>query len=115
MVVSTVFDYSALVERLSPGELETLLGDLRRAAAEVVQRHGGIVNQAIGDEIVSLFGVPIAHEDDDLRAVRAAIELCQRTREVGASAGTRGPAAVRRPRRPPGRPAIDRRCHDGTH
>ena len=58
VVVQTVSDYSALVERLSPGELETLLGDLRRAAAEVVQRHGGIVNQAIGDEIVSLFGVP---------------------------------------------------------
>ena len=34
---------------------------------------------------MSLFGVPIAHEDDDLRAVRAAIELRQRTREVGAS------------------------------
>ncbi len=95
VVVSTVFDYSALVERLSPGELETLLGDLRRAAAEVVQRHGGIVNQAIGDEIVSLFGVPIAHEDDDLRAVRAAIELCRRTREVGASAGTAPGTAVR--------------------
>src|SRR6267378_2171295 len=85
VVVHTVSDYSALVERLSPDDLETLLGELRKAAAEVVQRHGGIVNQAIGDEIVSLFGVPIAHEDDDLRAVRAAIELRQRTREVGAS------------------------------
>ena len=85
VVVQTVSDCSALVERLSPGELETLLGELRKAATEVVQRHGGIVNQAIGDEIVSLFGVPVAHEDDDLRAVRAAIELCRRTREVGAS------------------------------
>jgi tetratricopeptide (TPR) repeat protein/class 3 adenylate cyclase len=84
VVVQTVSDYSALVERLSPGELETLLGDLRKAAADIVLRHGGIVNQAIGDEIVSLFGVPVAHEDDDLRAVRAAIELRQRTREVGA-------------------------------
>ena len=87
------------------------------AAAEVVQRHGGIVNQAIGDEIVSLFGVPIAHEDDDLRAVRAAIELRQRTREVGASVepalGSTGPGAVWRPRRPPGRPAIDRRAASG--
>ena len=85
VVVHTVSDYSALVERLSPGELEATLDALRRAAAEVVQRHGGIVNQAIGDEIVSLFGVPTAHEDDDLRAVRAAIELRQRTTEVGAS------------------------------
>jgi class 3 adenylate cyclase/tetratricopeptide (TPR) repeat protein len=85
VVVQTVSDYSGLVERLSPGELEALLDQLRRAAAEVVHRHGGIINQAIGDEIVSLFGVPIAHEDDDLRAVRAAIELRQRTTEVGAS------------------------------
>jgi tetratricopeptide (TPR) repeat protein/class 3 adenylate cyclase len=87
VAVHTVSDYSALVERLSPGELEALLETLRRTAAEVVQRHGGVVNQAIGDEIVSVFGVPTAHEDDDLRAVRAAIELRQRATEVGASVG----------------------------
>ena len=85
VIVSTVSDYSVLVERLAPGELEEFLSDLRRAAAEIVQRHGGIVNQAIGDQIVSLFGVPIAHEDDDLRAVRAALELGRRMREVGRS------------------------------
>jgi tetratricopeptide (TPR) repeat protein/class 3 adenylate cyclase len=84
VVVATVSDYGALVERLSPGEIETLVGALRNAAAEIVQRHGGVVNQAIGDEIVSLFGVPVAHEDDVLRAVRAALELRQRARDVSA-------------------------------
>ena len=94
VVVSTVSDYSALVERLSPADIETLLAGLRKAAAEIVQRHGGIINQAIGDEIVSLFGVPTAHEDDDLRGVRAAIELRQRASEVGASLGLAEPVRV---------------------
>src|SRR6266849_1250757 len=47
-----------------------------------LQRHGGLVNHAFGEEIVCLFGVPIGHEDDDLRAVRAAVELHARAREM---------------------------------
>src|SRR5262249_25263599 len=64
VLVPTASDYSALVERLSPAEIDVVLAAFRNAAAEIVQRHGGIVNQAIGDEIVSLFGVPLAREDD---------------------------------------------------
>ena len=85
VVVSTLSDYSVLIERLTSADVETLLAGLRRSAAEIVQRHGGIVNHAIGDEIVSLFGVPVAHEDDDLRAVRAAIELRDQAAALGAS------------------------------
>ncbi len=86
VVVHTVSNFSALVERLSPVDLEARLDELHRAAAEVAHRHGGIVNQAEGDEIVSLFGVPVAHEDDDLRAVRAALALRDRMREMAAAA-----------------------------
>jgi DNA-binding SARP family transcriptional activator len=44
-------------------------------AAGVLRRHGATVEQLVGDVLVGLFGVPIAHEDDALRAVRAAVEL----------------------------------------
>ena len=89
VLVSILSDYGALVEQLAPAETLHRAGrTVRDVAAEVVSRHGGLVNQAIGEEIVSLFGVPTAHEDDELRAVRAALELharVARSRSAAAS------------------------------
>jgi len=44
-------------------------------AGDVVVRHGGTVEQLIGDAVVAVFGMPATHEDDALRAIRAVIEL----------------------------------------
>jgi serine/threonine protein kinase/tetratricopeptide (TPR) repeat protein len=87
ILVSLVSDYSSLVERLAGPEVDHAIGRIRAAAVDTMRRHGGVVNQSIGEEIVSVFGIPTAHEDDDLRAVRAALELHARTREIGSSIG----------------------------
>ncbi|MFN2525131.1 MAG: AAA family ATPase, partial [Actinomycetota bacterium] len=44
-------------------------------ASEVVARYGGRVERAPGDQLVAFFGFPVAHEDDPLRAVNAALDL----------------------------------------
>ena len=87
VLVTLVSDYGALVEHLAPADAHTLVAHIRDTAVDVVRRHGGLVNQAIGEEIVSLFGVPAAHEDDELRAVRAALELHTRVAVLSASMG----------------------------
>ena len=56
VLVSILSDYGALVEQLAPVDMLHLLTEVRNVAVEVVRRHGGLVNQAIGEEIVSLFG-----------------------------------------------------------
>jgi len=53
------------------------------AMREVVERHGGTVEKFIGDEVMAVFGVPTTHEDDALRAVRAADEMLEGARELG--------------------------------
>jgi class 3 adenylate cyclase/tetratricopeptide (TPR) repeat protein len=76
--------YTSLNEALDPEEIARVMNRLKNGATRIVEAHGGTVNQFVGDEVMALFGVPSAHDDDPLRAVRAAIELRDHIREIGA-------------------------------
>jgi class 3 adenylate cyclase/tetratricopeptide (TPR) repeat protein len=69
---------TALAERVDAESLQELLsryfGEMRAA----LERHGGTVEKFIGDAVVGVFGVPLANEDDALRACRAALEMQKR-------------------------------------
>jgi class 3 adenylate cyclase/tetratricopeptide (TPR) repeat protein len=64
-----------LGERLDPESVRRVLARFFETVREVVERHGGSVEKFIGDAVMAVFGVPVVHEDDALRAVRAAAEL----------------------------------------
>ena len=51
----------------------------------IVESHGGTVEKFIGDAVMAVFGVPVAHEDDALRACRAAVEMRDALPELGIS------------------------------
>jgi serine/threonine protein kinase/tetratricopeptide (TPR) repeat protein len=87
VLVTVISEYPSLVERLDSRTVEQIIARLRAAAVDTMRRHGGLVNQSIGEEIVSLFGIPAAYEDADLRAVRAALELHARARDIARAFG----------------------------
>jgi class 3 adenylate cyclase/tetratricopeptide (TPR) repeat protein len=66
---------TALGERLDPEALRAAMRRYYEEARTILERHGGRVEKFIGDAVMAVFGVPQAHEDDALRAVRAAAEL----------------------------------------
>jgi class 3 adenylate cyclase/tetratricopeptide (TPR) repeat protein len=66
---------TALGERLDPESLQRVMSQYFQQMREVLERHQGTVEKFIGDAVVGVFGVPRLHEDDALRAVRAAVEL----------------------------------------
>ena len=66
---------TALGERLDPESLRAVMARYFEVARNVVERHGGSVEKFIGDAVMAVFGVPVLHEDDALRAVRAAVDL----------------------------------------
>ena len=75
-VVTVVFadmaGSTAIGERLDPEALRRVQARYFDAMAAVIERHGGTVEKYIGDAVMAVFGIPRLHEDDPLRAVRAA-------------------------------------------
>ena len=67
--------YTGFNEVFDPEEVAAVMDRIEAAASRLAHEHGGIVNQFVGDEVVVLFGVPSAHEDDARRAVSSALAL----------------------------------------
>ena len=66
---------TALGELLDPESFRQVMRRYFDAARRVIEHHGGTVEKFIGDAVMAVFGVPVLHEDDALRAVRAAAGL----------------------------------------
>jgi class 3 adenylate cyclase/tetratricopeptide (TPR) repeat protein len=66
---------TALGDRHDPEQLRRVLMRYASEARRVIERHGGRVEKFIGDAVMAVFGIPVVHEDDALRAARAGIEL----------------------------------------
>src|SRR6187200_1347839 len=74
---------TALGESTDPEALRALLARYFERMRAIVERHGGTVEKFIGDAVMAVFGVPLAHEDDALRACRAAVEMRDALPELG--------------------------------
>ena len=75
VVFADVVGSTAMGERVDPETLRWAMQRWFGRMRDVVERHGGTVENYIGDAVMAVFGIPVAHEDDALRAVRAAGEM----------------------------------------
>jgi class 3 adenylate cyclase/tetratricopeptide (TPR) repeat protein len=66
---------TALGEQLDPESLREVIQGYFAEMRSVIERHGGTIEKFIGDAVMAVFGVPRVHEDDALRAVRAAADM----------------------------------------
>jgi class 3 adenylate cyclase/tetratricopeptide (TPR) repeat protein len=66
---------TSLGEQLDPESLRGVMSRFFEEMRSVLERHGGTVEKYIGDAVMAVFGIPAVHEDDALRAVRAAVEM----------------------------------------
>jgi class 3 adenylate cyclase/tetratricopeptide (TPR) repeat protein len=80
---------TALGENVDPETARRVMLRYFDEARTVLERHGGTVEKFIGDAVVAVFGVPALHEDDALRAVRAADELRRALDELNRELGER--------------------------
>jgi class 3 adenylate cyclase/tetratricopeptide (TPR) repeat protein len=74
---------TALGESTDPEALRALLARFFERMKTIVESHGGTVEKFIGDAVMAVFGIPKTHEDDALRACRAAVEMRDALPDLG--------------------------------
>jgi DNA-binding SARP family transcriptional activator len=77
ILFTDVVDSTSLGAALDPEVMQAVMSRYFDSVRTIVERHGGTVEKLIGDAAMAAFGIPHQHEDDALRAVRAAVELRQ--------------------------------------
>jgi DNA-binding SARP family transcriptional activator len=83
-------------DQLDPEAIRPAAAHAREVATAALERHGASVEHPPGGELIGVFGLPQAHEDDALRAARAAVELREAVRGVGGDGPTSGVRVVAR-------------------
>ena len=81
-VVTSLFcdlvGFTALSEGADPEDVDRLLRSYNALARRIVESYGGVVEKFVGDAVFAVFGVPVVHEDDPERAVRAGLKIVER-------------------------------------
>jgi class 3 adenylate cyclase/tetratricopeptide (TPR) repeat protein len=75
VVFSDIANFTPLGEALDPEVMRTVMEQYYAVVRRELERHGGTVEKFIGDAAMAVFGIPTVHDDDALRAVRAAVDL----------------------------------------
>ncbi|MEX0892358.1 MAG: adenylate/guanylate cyclase domain-containing protein [Gemmatimonadota bacterium] len=96
--VTTVFadirGFSTITEGMEPQAVIGMLNEIMEHASAAVEAEGGVVDKYVGDEVMAIFGAPIARPDDPARALRAALRIRAAVAEISRRREARGEAGI---------------------
>jgi len=75
VLFSDLTGYTAMSERLDPEEVKDITARLFQEITKIIRKYEGFVEKYAGDAVMALFGAAVAHEDDPVRAIKAAQEI----------------------------------------
>jgi len=94
VLFTDVRNFTTLAERIGPQPTVTLLNDYFARMVDCISHQGGMLDKFIGDAIMAVFGLPVASEDDEDRALRSAIAMIRSLWEWNVEREQRGEPAV---------------------
>ncbi len=75
VMFADISGFTAMSEKLDPEEVRSLINACFQQLGAAIDRYDGHIDKFIGDEIMALFGAPVAHENDPERTLRAALDM----------------------------------------
>ena len=85
VMFSDLSGYTAMTEKLDPEEVKEIMDRIFGKISQVVVKYEGFIEKFVGDAVMAIFGVPKTHEDDPVRAIRAAREIHNLVKEISPS------------------------------
>ena len=82
VLFSDLTGYTAMSEKLDPEDIKEITSRIFGEVSEIVSKYDGFIEKYVGDAVMAMFGVPTAHEDDPVRAVKAAREIHERVNRI---------------------------------
>ncbi|UCG93315.1 MAG: adenylate/guanylate cyclase domain-containing protein [candidate division WOR-3 bacterium] len=82
ILFADIRNFTTIVNILSLHETYTFLNDCFRPIAEIVYTYDGTVDKFIGDAVVNVFGEPVTHPDDPVRAITCALDIQRKVEEI---------------------------------
>ncbi len=88
VVFADLVGFTAITEQMDPEQVHRLINTCFDYLVPVIEQYDGTIDKFIGDEVMALFGAPIAHEDDPVRALHAARDMLTAMERFNADHGT---------------------------
>jgi adenylate cyclase len=94
VLFSDIRGFTTLSEELGPIKTVSMLNEYFSIMVEVITKQGGMLDKFIGDALMAAFGLPVAHDDDEDRAVRAAIGMINALKQFNETRAAAGKSPV---------------------
>ncbi len=95
IMFADIIGSTPLAAGLDPEDMRAILAGYFNLMAAQIRKHGGTVEKYIGDAVMAVFGLPVAHEDDPDRAIRAALDMQRALADFNAQRLALDPQATR--------------------
>ena len=95
VMFADIRSFTTLSEKMIPHQLVAMLNEYFEHMVDIIFKHNGTLDKFIGDEIMAVWGAPIATEGDTERAVRAAVEMQQMLTDLNAARAANGETVIR--------------------
>jgi adenylate cyclase len=95
VLFSDIVSFTKISEGLEPGQVGSFIRDYLTAMTEIIFAHGGTIDKYIGDAVMALFGAPVPADDSPTAAIRAALDMRDRVRELKPPGNRADPLRVR--------------------
>lgn len=90
VLFADICGFTSLSETLDPEQIKEIIDACYGVMVEAVQAYGGLIDKFLGDAVMALFGAPAySHEDDPERAIKAALQIQERIKQIGIRCGLR--------------------------